>query len=638
MKLHIQLAALALSMGACQGWWDIGHKTAAAIAQQLMKNEHSKKQMANILSYLDAIYTDESQPEMWTAGDRDAQGTVRPELLSSTMAQAASNPDVAKYYYNMNIFGEWHYINQKYDPEGLDTEDTGCNTATQVNAKTQFEDIAADVMSDYNGRQTARWYTHFGTIMLIHIISDVHQPYHAVGRCMMWEGELDQDLGGNRWTFTMPDGSSTNMHTFWDAGQFFWDYPAQAKLEATDPTYEKFAAELIAKYPVDTLAAEGYDTNFTRDGDMTQMSEMMTQWLLESKTIAEQSYEQAPVLGGPINPEYINVSHIISEKRVTIAGHRMAAFFDGLLANTEYPKYEAKTTGTEEQEFTNLNIHVKLSQECNDMATQYNQGATDVLGAGNNTVDFVSGLNEPHLTLYLTDFQNSHIKDVAAVINNFVWAEDCEIVLDHGTNTGTGYAFWDPNEVQPACLRKMADAIMEVTKAYIVTPTEEGLPTWIADLPEPERTEKTNAYWDFGSPNVGSQFQPHVTYAAVAYGGDTSKFDEVAEVAGTAAGSAVCTYIVSEIALGQTGLSGTVLTGLDIASTTNVGGAPAEAEASTAGESGDDSSSGTSAGVIGGCVIGGLVVGALIGGVAVKMMSKGKKSDGPTEESTTNLS
>ena len=52
----------------------------------------------------------------------------------------------------------------------------------------------------------------------MHILGDLHQPFHSVGRCIPdGSGGHKQDLGGNLWGFTV-DEKSTNMHTYWDAG------------------------------------------------------------------------------------------------------------------------------------------------------------------------------------------------------------------------------------------------------------------------------------------------------------------------------------------------------------------------------------------------------------------------------------
>eukprot|EP00121_Abeoforma_whisleri_P000242 Awhi_evm1s219 len=275
-------------------------------------------------------------------------------------------------------------------------------------------------------------------------------------------------------------------------------------------------------------------------------------------------------------------SYIVSKIALGQTGESGTVLMGEDLASTDKvgAKYADEVQETEvESPSQNLNIHIKLSEECYEAAVEYNQGATDIIGE-NQTVDFVSGLHEPHITLYLTDFNTADVPALQEYVDNFVWGEDCEVNLDHGRSTGTGYVFWDPDVLQPPCLAKLAQVIMDGTNEYIVEPTEEAMPSWILGLDEPEKTDKTENYFKYGSPNIGKYYEPHVTYAAVAFGVE-GDFDAVAEVVGTEKGSAKCSYTVSKIALGQTGESGTVLKGEDLASTDQVGSAFADPDADT---------------------------------------------------------
>eukprot|EP00121_Abeoforma_whisleri_P017224 Awhi_evm1s15789 len=216
-----------------------------------------------------------------------------------------------------------------------------------------------------------------------------------------------------------------------------------------------------------------------------------------------------------------------------------------------------------------LNIHIKVAKSCNAQAVGYNAGATQILGA-DQTVDFVTGVAEPHITLYLTNFNNDDVPALQEYIDNFTWGEDCVVNLDHARDAGTGYVFWDPDVRTPECLTTLAQEIMDNTGQFIVTPTEDQVSSWIMKLDEPEKSERIENYMQYGTSNIGIYYEPHVTYAAVAYGSD-GDFDAVADVAGTNPGEAKCSYTVAEIALGQTGPSGTVLKGQDLASTTKIG-------------------------------------------------------------------
>ena len=48
---------------------------------------------------------------------------------------------------------------------------------------------------------------------------------------------------------------------------------------------------------------------------------------------------------------------------------------------------------------------------------------------------------------------------------------------------------------------------------YHLAVPNQTIPDWVQHLPEPERSEKIDFIRQYGSPNVFSQFQPHVTLA-----------------------------------------------------------------------------------------------------------------------------
>lgn len=328
------VAAIALTLtGTSQAWWDVGHKLVAAVATAKMKNAHSIEQVHNVLSYLDSLYNDEATE--WEMGNYQAEGTSRPKQESSTLVQAATWPDVTKSFYNIQAFSGWHYVDLKYDPDNL-----GCDVGADVDAKSQMLTLSKEIPDKYKGRQTAHWYAHFALNFLVHMIGDVHQPFHAVARCIMHEGAPAGDLGGNRWYFTTPANESTQIHAWWDSGQTLWGNEFQAETEAKDPEYKEIAADLIAKYPLEKLAEMGYYTDTSREENRTRMEESIDSWLNESYVLGVESYEHAP-LNGVMDQAYADEAHLIAESRVVMGGLRLAAVLDGLFAETDFPVYDA---------------------------------------------------------------------------------------------------------------------------------------------------------------------------------------------------------------------------------------------------------------------------------------------------------
>eukprot|EP01134_Creolimax_fragrantissima_P004002 CFRG4002T1 len=531
-------------------WWGIGHKTIAAIAKSQMKNPSSIEQIGIILNHMEAMYDTTTG---YTAVEQESN---RPTLKSSDMVSAAVYPDVAKNY-SVHVFNEWHYVGQEYDPENLDVDNTGCGSISPVNAVTQTLHLLHSLITFDVYKQTPKWYTKLAVIYLIHVVADLHQPLHDVTRCLIVEDELTNDLGGNLWTFYMPDGSWVDLHSFWDSGQFHWTSEEQDNIESNDPFYESRAADFIARHTPETLEAAGYNTNFSLREDPGGMDTLIYDWIAEGYSVAKESYSVVP-LNGTISQENVDKAYARAEELVALAGYRMAAMFDGLLANASYFDHNTDTSSREVASRL-LDIHIKLSEKCEAMARIYNSLATDILKE-NQSLDFASSVRQPHITLYLADFEQSKISELVQIVKNFVWTDDCVVNFDHSRNAGNGQVVWEPDISQPACLRSIADHVVQLTSGYIVRPVEAKLPKWIADLPEPDKTDLTENFYKFGSPNVSDYFYPRVIYAAVNPGfhGD---LNSVVDVIGTPQGSGKCTYTVAEIGVDEIDTSGTILAG-----------------------------------------------------------------------------
>jgi hypothetical protein len=88
---------------------------------------------------------------------------------------------------------------------------------------------------------------------------------------------------------------------------------------------------------------------------------------------------------------------------------------------------------------------------------------------------------------------------------------------------------------------------------HLATPNQ-TVPDWVQHLPEPERSEKIAFIRVYGSPNVFSQFQPHVTLAC----------DENAAALSAAfvqkAPQVHGSWLPQAVSLGPTGPCGTVCT------------------------------------------------------------------------------
>jgi hypothetical protein len=121
---------------------------------------------------------------------------------------------------------------------------------------------------------------------------------------------------------------------------------------------------------------------------------------------------------------------------------------------------------------------------------------------------FLNSTEQPHITLYLTEFESAApvVFKLGGLIGELL-PVDCEPIVLANITVGGCYALW---EVEPnSCLQAMSNSIVLATSPYILP--NQTIPDWVKSLPEPIRSEKEAFIKKYGSPNVFSQFSPHVS-------------------------------------------------------------------------------------------------------------------------------
>jgi len=209
-----------------------------------------------------------------------------------------------------------------------------------------------------------------------------------------------------------------------------------------------------------------------------------------------------------------------------------------------------------------LNIHVALSSACTEQVLAINHNLTVYDTPNHQKIEFIDKY-EPHLTLYLTDFQYhqlAHIKTQLVELASLNRtdggiADSCIVHLLPNVNVSGQYIMWEA-EVE-SCLQHMSDAIVNRTSRYVDSSAKSTIPDWLKSQPEDVRILKTEMIRKYGSPNVFSQFDPHVTV-----GYSTTKNQTVLEnlvAQHVQAYKPQCKFKVTRLKVGSTGLYGTVL-------------------------------------------------------------------------------
>jgi Protein of unknown function (DUF1045) len=176
--------------------------------------------------------------------------------------------------------------------------------------------------------------------------------------------------------------------------------------------------------------------------------------------------------------------------------------------------------------FVRLNVHAVMPPGLATAARALNANITTL--APHNEINLSNG-SVPHVSLYLTAFLQEHEADVLRVTKDVARKFDfqqaasspkpspktgfrCPMDFEGKTLVQGDYGMWEvDNDNHSSCLQLLSNALVAALEPFIVP--NQPIPAWVKALPEPERSEKEAMIKKYGSPNVFSQFQPHLTLA-----------------------------------------------------------------------------------------------------------------------------
>jgi hypothetical protein len=215
------------------------------------------------------------------------------------------------------IWSKWHYVDAPKTDDGSAfklPEPPHVVWAIEENLKT-----LRDPNAPKDQRATA-------IAQLMHWVGDIHQPLHAT----TWD-----DRGGNGYAIMGPrfsdlfPGMSANLHTYWDKAFRFdgrgeeivevWQNPSVAERPktSTEGVIWEQAKRLMETYPV---------------GELQELKQPMTAetWARESHVLGcTKAYPPGDhprdIEVRKLTPEWIAATRPIAERRVVVAGYRLAA-------------------------------------------------------------------------------------------------------------------------------------------------------------------------------------------------------------------------------------------------------------------------------------------------------------------------
>ncbi|PIQ28343.1 hypothetical protein COW36_04085 [bacterium (Candidatus Blackallbacteria) CG17_big_fil_post_rev_8_21_14_2_50_48_46] len=253
-------------------WWDTGHMITAWIAYQ------------------------ELRPAVRTEADRLIQlldfADDLPQKRHFVPVSVWMDETKAR---GLKTFDNWHYANIPYNPEGL----LALNAVPESNIIKQIDSLSKTLENP----KATDFERAFALRILIHLVGDIHQPFHAVSRSD--HAHPDGDQGGN--LVKLEGVPQNNLHFFWDSTA---NYFPSVKSETWAGKIPSMAEEVLKKYPL-----QGFSQNLSYDPQA---------WAQESYKLAVQAGYEALPLHGPLSEKYIRQAQEICLVRLALGGHRLA--------------------------------------------------------------------------------------------------------------------------------------------------------------------------------------------------------------------------------------------------------------------------------------------------------------------------
>jgi hypothetical protein len=304
------LAALALCISQARAWDPLGHMLVGQIAYDNLTPEAKTR-----IDELIARFNAKDKP------DAPYTFVTAPCWMDDIRSRPAMKP-----------FGVWHYVNLPFTAEGTPIPDPSAGP-NAINGIQKAQAIITGAQTDPAIDKD------MATMILIHLVGDIHQPLHATSK--------PNDAGGNKTGVSnlkdpLADlifSKGGNLHFFWDSAyrRIYKEGYATVFFEA--PVYDrgKPVAGHSEALPLVRAQADNIEKKYppsvvTEQGDAVS-------WAMESHAIGfDLGYAKLPppssgAKGSKLTQDYVTQAQAAAEKRIALAGYRLAA-----LLNSYYGK------------------------------------------------------------------------------------------------------------------------------------------------------------------------------------------------------------------------------------------------------------------------------------------------------------
>jgi hypothetical protein len=297
-------------------WHDRGHMTVALIAYRQL-DDGQKKKVQSILKghphfgeFLSASRPADAPRDEWA------------------VMRAAVWPDWVKQHHKEYSKPRHHYVNLPVKRLGGASEELAKTIEKNIAELSdkpsagQILTVLPERLKEVGGDATPAKQRAVALCWVLHLVGDIHQPLHAAS--LFTKDSPEGDHGGNA-SYVPWHGRPENLHSVWD-GVVGWD---------------EFRSPLLTPYGVVDLMARDFqkrDEVTAEERGVTKVGE----WASESRDLAEKeaySFGGAPLKVAfnfdrhhhlsaaemtPLPDGYAKRARGVAEKRVALAGHRLA--------------------------------------------------------------------------------------------------------------------------------------------------------------------------------------------------------------------------------------------------------------------------------------------------------------------------
>ncbi len=206
---------------------------------------------------------------------------------------------------DFSLYNSWHYINLPYNAGAL----SSVAGPRPDNVVAVIQDARATLASpkagDFVRAQALRF--------LLHLMGDIHQPLHAIGR--FTAEHPDGDRGGNLFPVATPE---KDLHWYWDNAAGWLPTLDANNPAAWRPALPALVAKITTGNPPESFP------------ERTEKDPMA--WARESYALAVSSVYQGITPGTTPSDAYSSRAHEICRKRLALAGYRLADLLEEAFA------------------------------------------------------------------------------------------------------------------------------------------------------------------------------------------------------------------------------------------------------------------------------------------------------------------